>query len=316
VVLIAAFLTALVATPAAMWVARRTGLLDRPGDLKIQTEAVPYLGGLGVAAGLAVAVAPVHAALLVPLALALALGVIDDARDIGAVTRLTAEVGVGLVAAAVVPTRLPGVLGVVAVAAVVVVLINGVNMIDGLDALAAGVAIVAAIGFAIVLHGDERLVALALVGALAGFLVFNRPPARIYLGDGGAYLLGTALALLLTLAWRKPHPMALSVGALLLVACPAAELGFAVLRRLRSRRGLFAGDRSHIYDQLVDRGRSRNVAVAAYVATQAALVAAAVGAVHLSAAAAGPIVAGCAVVLLAVVAALGFLAPTPRENAA
>jgi UDP-N-acetylmuramyl pentapeptide phosphotransferase/UDP-N-acetylglucosamine-1-phosphate transferase len=316
VVLIGAFLAALAATGAAMWLAPRIGLLDHPGELKVQTKPIPYLGGLGVAAGLAVGVAGAHPALLLPLALALALGVIDDARQIGPLTRLAVEIGVGLTAAAVVPIRFPGLLGVAGVTVAVVVLINGVNMIDGLDALAAGVGLAAAIGFAIVLEGDERLVALALVGALAGFLVFNRPPARIYLGDGGAYLLGTALALLLALAWRSPQPVTLSLGALLLVACPTAELGFAVLRRVRSRSPLFAGDRSHIYDQLVDRGRSRPAAAGTYIVTQFVLAAVAVGAVHRATLAAGLAVGGCGVALFALVGAFGFLAPTPRENAA
>ena len=88
------------------------------------------------------------------------------------------------------------------VAGVTVLLINGVNMIDGLDALAGGVVAVAARGLRLDAagrrpgpgRGPRRC-------ALAGFLVYNRPPARIYLGDGGSYLLGTALAVLLASAW-------------------------------------------------------------------------------------------------------------------
>ncbi len=315
-VLILAVLLALVVTPAAGRLARRTNLLDRPGDLKIQAEAVPYLGGLGVAAGLAVGVIPARAALLLPLSLALALGVIDDARHISPVVRLAAEVVVGLTAAAVLPIRLTGPLGVLAVTAAVVVLINGVNMIDGLDALASGVAIASALGFAIVIHGDGRSVALALVGGLAGFLVFNRPPARIYLGDGGAYLVGAALAVLLALAWAEDRPMALSLGVLPLVACPAGELAFAVLRRIRSGKRLFTGDRSHVYDQLVDAGWSRTRTVGAYVAVQLVLAAVAVGAVHLSAGAAAVVTGVSAVVLFSAAAGLGFLTPSHPEPAA
>ena len=315
-VLIASFVVALVATPLAMRLARRTGLLDRPGDLKIQTEAIPYLGGLGVAAGLAVGVAVTKPVLLLPLAMALVLGLVDDGRQIAPATRLGAETAVGLAAAATLPVRLPGVLGPAAVTLAVVLLINGVNMIDGLDGLAAGVALASALGFAAVLTGDARTVALALAGGLAGFLLFNRPPARVYLGDGGAYLIGTALALLLAVAWDDRRPLAVSLGALPLVACPAAELGFAVLRRLRSGSHLFAGDRAHIYDQLVDRGRSRTAAARTYVAAQAILAAVAVGATRLAPVPAGAVAAACAVALLATVAALGFLAPTSPETAA
>ena len=315
-VLIAAFAVALIATPVAMWLARRTGLLDRPGDLKIQSTPVPYLGGLGVAAGLAVGLVPSRPAMLLPLGLALVIGVVDDARQIRPITRLVAEVVVGLTAAAVVPVRLPGLLAVTVVTLVLIVVVNGVNMLDGLDGLAAGTALLSAVGFAVVLDGGGRTAALALAGSLCAFLVFNRPPAKVYLGDGGAYLVGATLAVLLSLAWSPDRPFGLSIGALLLLVCPVAELGFTLVRRIRSGSGLLAGDRSHIYDQLVDRGWTRNGAVGAYIAAQAGLVVIAVGAVQLHAVVAAGFAAATALGLLAAVAALGFLTPTPPETAA
>ena len=315
-VLIVAFLLALVTTPLAMALARRTGLLDRPGDLKVQNVAIPYLGGLGVAAGVAAGLVPAHLSLLLPLAMALALGVLDDARPIGAATRLAAELVVGLATAAVMPVRLAGPLGVLAVTAAVVLLVNGVNMIDGLDGLAGGVGLMSALGFAVVLDGESRSLALALAGGLGGFLVFNRPPAKVYLGDGGAYLVGAALAMLVASAWSPERPLAVSLGSLLMVACPAGEVSVAVLRRRRSRARLLSGDRSHVYDQLVDGGWSAKRAVTVVVLVQAFLGAVAVGAVQLSATAAGVVAGASALALLGVCAALGFLSPADPETAA
>jgi UDP-GlcNAc:undecaprenyl-phosphate GlcNAc-1-phosphate transferase len=316
VVLIVAFVVSLVATPLAMALARRTGLLDRPGDLKIQTRPVPYLGGLGVAAGLAVAVVAPRPALLLPLGMALALGVVDDAHHVDPYVRLGVEVAIGLATAGVLSTRLPGALSVVAVTVVVVVLINGVNMIDGLDALASGVTLVAALGFAIAADGDARTVALGAAGAAAGFLVFNRPPARVYLGDGGAYLLGTTLAALLVMAWAPEQDVSVSIGVLPLVAVPAGEIAVSVLRRKLSGARLSEGDRSHVYDQLVSRGWSRNRSVAAYVAVQAVLAGIAVLAVHqpVDLTTVAVVIAGVA--LLAAVGGFGFLTPTHPETAA
>ncbi len=313
---ILAFCVTLAVTPVAMRLAWRTGLLDRPGELKVQTEAIPYLGGLGVAAGLAVPVVTERPALLLPLGLALALGVLDDARHIDPFARLGVQTGVGLTTAALLPTRLPGPLGVVAVTLVVVLVINGVNMIDGLDALASGVAVVSAAAFALALDGQARTVALGLAGALAGFLVYNRPPARIYLGDGGAYLVGATLAVLVVMAWAPERPLEVSLGALPLVACPVAEVAFAVLRRRRSRSPLWAGDRSHVYDQLVRRGWSKNRSVAAYTAAQAVLAVGGLAAVHRSPGAAAATVGATAVAIVAAAAALGFLTPTHPETAA
>lgn len=315
-VVIVAFAVALVATPGAMWLARRTGLLDHPGDLKIQAEPVPYLGGLGVAAGLAVGMARPHPALLLPLALALVIGLVDDARPIRPTTRLAAEVAVGLLAAAVAPVRLPGLLGVAAVTIVVITVVNGVNMLDGLDGLAAGTALISALGFALVLDGTGRTAALALAGALGGFLVFNRPPAKVYLGDAGAYLVGAALVLLLLLAWSPDRSLALSIGCLPLLACPVAEIGFTLIRRIRSGRQLLAGDRSHIYDQLVDRGFSRNGAVGTYITAQVAFAAVAVGAVHLDPVVAAGVAAASALAILSAVGASGLLTPSHTETAA
>ncbi|MDQ1467464.1 MAG: UDP-GlcNAc:undecaprenyl-phosphate/decaprenyl-phosphate GlcNAc-phosphate transferase, partial [Actinomycetota bacterium] len=126
----------LATTPLAMRLATRAGIVDHPGPLKVQQTPVPYLGGLAVFAGLGVVVAAVHPMLLVPLGLATALGVVDDARGIPAVARLVGEAGIGAAAAAVVPVRWAGPWGPIAVAVAVVVLINAMNMLDGLDALA------------------------------------------------------------------------------------------------------------------------------------------------------------------------------------
>src|SRR5690349_24968716 len=112
--------------------------------------------------------------LLAP-ALALVLGIVDDVAAISARVRLGAEVMVGIGAGIAVPA--PGPAGIALTALMVVALINAVNLLDGLDGLAAGVACVGAAGFAVI-GGTGFPLALALAGALLGFLAFNRPPAR------------------------------------------------------------------------------------------------------------------------------------------
>lgn len=250
----AAWLLAAVATPLAGRLARRLGILDRPGPLKVQREPVPYLGGIALFVATSAVAGGVRTALLIPLALALALGLVDDVRDIGASTRLLCEIGIGMVAGLLLPTGLPGILGPAATAVAVVTLLNAVNLIDGLDGLASGVSMVSALGFAVLLGGNERILALALAGALGGFLLYNRPPARIYLGDAGSYFVGTALALLLASAWDSGRPAANGIAAIGFIGAGLSETAVAVLRRQRARRPLFDGDRSHIYDQLIDRG--------------------------------------------------------------
>jgi UDP-N-acetylmuramyl pentapeptide phosphotransferase/UDP-N-acetylglucosamine-1-phosphate transferase len=218
---------------------------------------VPYLGGVGVACGLTVPVAIARPWLLAPFLLALALGTTDDIHPLSPTVRLGAQCGIGLCLAATLPAKPPAGIGFVLIAMAAVALMNGVNLIDGLDALCASVTIAAAAGFAVVLDSVGRGLALGLAGATVGFLRYNAPRARVYLGDGGSYLLGTALAALLGLSWSAHQATQVGLAALLLVTVPVAELGLAAIRRMRSGRSPLHGDRNHPYDQLVRRGWSQ-----------------------------------------------------------
>ena len=310
-----AFVASLALTPAAAAVARRVGVVDHPGPLKPHARPTPYLGGVGVAAGAAVGAVVFRPWLLVPLAMALVLGTADDLRPLPPVVRLVAELGTGAVLAAVVPTRFGGAVGFVLVVLAAVALMNGFNLVDGLDALCGTVTVVASVGFALLLGGDARSFALALAAATAAFLVFNRPPARVYLGDGGAYLIGIAVAALLAEAWGPHRPLATGIGALALVVVPAAELALAVLRRARSRASLLEGDRDHPYDQLVRRGWGAARVAAAYGLVGLALLGVAVGAAHLPPPWAAVVVAGAVAALGVLALEAGFLSPSPSGPA-
>jgi UDP-GlcNAc:undecaprenyl-phosphate GlcNAc-1-phosphate transferase len=260
-----------VAVPICMELARRTGILDRPGPLKPHEAPVPYLGGVAVFVGVAIGVSAGRPVVLLPLVAALAVGVADDRFDLPPLFRLLAQLGVGAVIAATQPVHLPGWCGIPLLVAVTVILINGFNLIDGLDMLAAGVGTAAAAGFTLVLQGSARLMAASLTGALIAFLWFNRPPARIYLGDGGSYLLGAAMAVLLARSFAVGVAGPTGVAALALPAVAVGEVACAIVRRRRSGRSLLAGDRGHPYDRLVGNGWSRTAASGTYVAIEAAV---------------------------------------------
>ncbi len=276
VVAVAAAVITVVAVPVCIAVAHRFGVIDRPGPLKPHEAPVAYLGGVAVFAGLVVGVSAGRPVVLIPLAAATALGVTDDRFGLPAHVRLAAQLGVGVAIALTVPLHLPGWIGIPLVVIASVVLINGFNLLDGLDMLAAGVGAAAAVGFAVVAHGPARLMAASLAGALATFLWSNRPPARIYLGDGGSYLLGASMSVLLAYTWGVGVTASTGVIALALVAVPVAEVACAVVRRRRGKRPLLAGDRAHPYDLLVARGWTRTAASAAYIALEFVIVVAVV----------------------------------------
>ncbi len=257
----------LVLTPVVRRLALRFDVVDRPGLLKPQQAPVAYLGGVAVflatATGLVISGRPLVA---LPLVAALLLGLADDLRPLAVPLRVTVEVGIATGAALAVPGP---VLARVATGVLVVGLLNAINLLDGQDGLAAGAGIVSAVGFAM-LGGAATPVGLGLAGALAGFLVFNRPPATIYLGDAGAYFVGTTLAVLPALTSGAPIRWSHWWAVPLLVALPVADTAIAIVRRVRARRPILSGDRSHVYDQLVDRGLTIGQSTSVCLAFQAA----------------------------------------------
>jgi UDP-GlcNAc:undecaprenyl-phosphate GlcNAc-1-phosphate transferase len=142
----------------------------------------------------------------------------------------------------------------------VVACCNAVNMIDGQDGLAAGLGAIAALGLAGVLavSGLTATLPLAVTGALMGFLVWNRPPARVFLGDGGAYAVGVLLAASAAQATAIGWHGLLAAGVCLGVF--AYELVATILRRLVSAEPTVRGDRDHSYDRLGVRIGSRTTA--------------------------------------------------------
>jgi UDP-GlcNAc:undecaprenyl-phosphate GlcNAc-1-phosphate transferase len=266
--LLIAFALAVVLTPLAARLASGVGLVDRPdgNPLKIHERPVPVLGGAAVLGAILPTWAATHefsAAVAGAAALALAAGVLDDVRPLPAWALATASAASGVMLT-VGGARIGSLgsfdrLGVVALA---VACASAVNIVDGQDGLAAGVAAVAALGLAGLASGRATSGALSLAGALGGFLVSNRPPARIFLGNGGALAVGVLLAGSAAGAARSSDPHAL----LAVAACLGVlmfELAFTVGRRLVSGQPLTSGDRLHSYDLLAARlGRRGPVTLA------------------------------------------------------
>ena len=253
------------------WAARRlglaTGLVDRPPaapppgaeHLKIHSVPIPVLGGLGVVAAvggaLLVAGADLPLLAVAGVVMATVVGLVDDARPQPASVRMAALAVAEVPIAAGLPLDELGLSARVGGVVLLLLLTNAVNLIDGQDGLAGGLGAIASVGLAAVIaaNGANPVLALAVAGALVGFLAWNLPPARVFLGNGGAYGLGALLTVLAAQAtighgWHGLLAAALCLGVF------AFELTFTVARRLAGSQGLAVGDRRHSYDLL---GRSR-----------------------------------------------------------
>src|ERR1035438_2736039 len=136
---------------------------------------------------------------------------------------------------------------------------NLINLIDGVDGLAGGICLMLMALLAYVGHqsGSFELLASGMAGALLAFLWFNFPPARIYLGDGGAYFLGFQIGLFAILSSHKGTVFAALVAPLFVLALPIIDTALAILRRGLSGLPIFRPDRSHLHHHLLDSGLSR-----------------------------------------------------------
>lgn len=200
---------AIVSALGSVWAiahAHRTGMLDHPGDRRSHDMPTPRGGGIGiVAASLGVMLLDASLGgepaswLLVAAGLVLVAGIgwWDDHRPLPPWPRLLVHaIAAGCLASAMHLQGL-GAIGVLAAFMFALVLVNAWNFMDGINGLAASQAVLCALGFAAVLGGGWRLLALAMAGACLGFLPFNFPRARVFLGDVGSGALGYLVAVLL-----------------------------------------------------------------------------------------------------------------------
>lgn len=222
---------------------------------------------------------PMAWTLLVGIATLHLLGLIDDRKPLGALPKLAIMAAVATATVMLTDTRLLTMLDSVAGGSWLSILltvlwfltiINAFNFIDNMDGLSAGVAAIAAACLlsSSLIAGQWFVAGLAalVVGAAAGFLLFNMPPAKLFMGDGGSLVLGFSLAFLsvratyLPIGQLEPQPYAF-LTPLVILAVPLYDLLSVVLIRIRQRRSPFLGDCQHFSHRLVDLGLSRRSAV-------------------------------------------------------
>ena len=256
---------------AGAWWARRhalwRGLLDQPGERRSHRVATPRGGGIGIAVAWALACVALWSggSLPGPIALAAATGVVlvggagyaDDHRPLSAWWRLAAHLAAGVVLAAGLAATGAEAWLVVLTLASVPVLVNVWNFMDGIDGLATSQATLAALGFAMLAKDPgTALVALALSAACLGFLPFNFPRARIFLGDVGSGVLGFALAalagLLLLPGGERSGPGLLPVLFLPLSAF-LVDASLTLGRRIVQREQWWQAHVGHAYQQAAAR---------------------------------------------------------------
>ncbi|MDJ0789516.1 MAG: MraY family glycosyltransferase [Myxococcota bacterium] len=288
-----------ISAPMVSRLAVAFGVVDRPSDRKVNKRPdIPLLGGVAVAAGMFVGlavlllvhpepdvVAPRIEGLLVGSLLLLGLGVVDDRYGLGAWIKL----GVQIVAAAVAffagyqidhftepVTRTVLELGPLAAwlatTVWIVVVTNSINLIDGLDGLCTGVSTIIAATLAIIAFQGNAVagtvLGVVLVGALLGFLPYNFPPARMFLGDTGALFIGYLLSILALEGYARITLVTFLVP-LLALAVPLLDTILSIFRRVRRRAHIMQADKMHLHHRLLNEhdGSQRQAVLSIYFLT-------------------------------------------------
>jgi UDP-GlcNAc:undecaprenyl-phosphate GlcNAc-1-phosphate transferase len=266
-------------TPAVGGMARRLGIVDAPGGRRVNQLPVPRLGGLALFLGLLVpALAFLQLGhqtrgLLLGAAVAVTVGIVDDFRGLPWYAKLG-----GQAAAAGVLTgfgvwvdrftfpfvgihTLPSGVGIPLTILWIVAIMNMVNFLDGLDGLAAGVAAIAGLTFSVIALSlgkvDAAVVSAIVFGACVGFLRHNFYPARIFMGDSGALLLGYVLAAVSVQGLLKTAATVALFFPLLVLAVPIVDTTFVVVRRLKHGERVFEADQAHLHHRFLRRGFSQ-----------------------------------------------------------
>ena len=278
------------ATPLAMALARRAGAIARPGPRHVHREPVPRFGGLAIAIAvlgvLWIAFAlPGPARQLDPRYLfgftlasipILLLGIVDDMHGVPPFAKIGVQVcsafvltlygfGVPLLTNPLGGELVTGLAGPLLTVAWVVLVTNAINLIDGLDGLASGIVLIAAMTLWMAgrTHQDFYVMFLAapLAGATLGFLRWNFPNARVFMGDTGSQFLGLALAAASLLENRKGTATVTLLLPLVALGLPIADGMLAFARRLLHRKPVFRADSAHIHHRLLHLGLTPFAAV-------------------------------------------------------
>ena len=281
-----AFFGSLLMTPLVRRFAFRFNIIDHPdAQRKLHTEPIPLCGGVAVVIGMCCALLffvffphpwqqlfSNSSQFLVSFSVAVAgillLGIADDKfslrgrqKGFGQIVIAAVLIASGLLIKQVDIFGWRIEMGIMAIPFTLFWLlgaINALNLLDGIDGLASSVGIVISFALGVMAimtnHPVDAVIAFSLAGSLAGFLIFNYPPAKIFLGDAGSMLIGLVIGVLaIRSSLKGPATIAL-IAPTAILAIPVFDVSMAILRRKLTGRSIYTTDRGHLHHCLERRG--------------------------------------------------------------
>ena len=279
---IVSFVFVCIATPVLIKIGLKFGFVDQVNQRKIHRGAIPRIGGIGISLGTLLPIFLlfyVHSG--VPVAttesiflffiggLGISLvGLFDDIRGINAKIKFLFQIVIAVVATmhGALITSLPmpwgrlelGFFGYILTVFWIIGIINAFNLIDGMDGLSSGITLFSSLTIAMlaIVNGflPTALVALALAGAVTGFLIYNFNPAKIFMGDSGSMFIGYILAVLSLRSQSKAHAVVSILVPIIAMGLPILDTTLAFMRRLLRHQSIFSADKQHIHHFLLSLG--------------------------------------------------------------
>jgi UDP-GlcNAc:undecaprenyl-phosphate GlcNAc-1-phosphate transferase len=268
--------------------ALRLNFVDKPNSQhKTHAEPVPYLGGVAIMIGITFVIYGallsqnnmqknlfLASSVLIPSLLLGFVGLIDDRKSLPPFPRFLAQSAVGVFTALVIvstdttgnPTGRVWI-DVLVTVVWIVGICNSINFFDNLDGGAAGTVATIAFGLFLIAQQNGQLLisslSLTILGGVLGFLVWNKNPAKIYMGDAGSLFLGTLIGVMTVRLNPSVESKFVSLSIpIMLLAVPLLDTAVAILSRIRRGSSIFQGGRDHLSHRLIRRGFTKKQAAA------------------------------------------------------
>lgn len=287
IIILTTFLTSLILTHLMIKISKNMNIMDIPNERSVHKKPTPLLGGIAIFLSFLFGFIlfgnqnPLMISILIASFLILLLGIFDDIKPIKARCKFVIHILVALIVVFYGGLKLTHVdifglslnfkwMSPYITILIIAGIINAVNLIDGLDGLCAGISSIYFLTIGVIalilnkFNGLDIILSFIMLGATLGFLVFNYPPAKIFMGDTGSTFLGLMISVIMLLGFKTVTLTSLLIPLVLLIL-PITDTLFAIIRRTLNKKPIGQADKEHIHHQLLKHLSTRKTILVIYV---------------------------------------------------
>lgn len=287
IIILTTFLTSLILTHLMIKISKNMNIMDVPNERSVHKKPTPLLGGIAIFLSFLFGFIlfgnqnPLMISILIASFLILLLGIFDDIKPIKARYKFIIHILVALIVVFYGGLKLTHVdifglslnfkwMSPYITILIIVGIINAVNLIDGLDGLCAGISSIYFLTIGVIalilnkFNGLDIILSFIMLGSTLGFLVFNFPPAKIFMGDTGSTFLGLMISVIMLLGFKTVTLTSLLIPLVLLIL-PITDTLFAIIRRALNKKPIGQADKEHIHHQLLKHLSTRKTILVIYI---------------------------------------------------